>query len=303
MQQLNHTDEINKIYANGLVGLSLIGNQFTGRGILSLARVIKKSNWLLGKMIHLPSNVVKLMSTPTALNLADNQIDELNIAIFIDEIKENPLLQSILLRGNPGYTLSSAQTIYATISATNRPAISGLLSSQNRLKVLSPRACWLVKTWMRLQSEEVKDLLEHRLNNEFYSSTAAHNQASHADYNASTISIRSHVSRSQYQLSAEEVAMQKYRKVYSSFGYLDDNETSSTTDIQRSSKTNGVSDVFQVEKAFDMVLQEVNQEDNFESGIPMRSPLQQSSDDLLEYFQSDGQTKNRQRNFVDGQQR
>jgi hypothetical protein len=44
-------DETNFVYSCGLVALSLWGNQFTGKGILSLTRLLRKNYWVLGRNI------------------------------------------------------------------------------------------------------------------------------------------------------------------------------------------------------------------------------------------------------------
>ena len=47
VEKLN--DETKFVYSCGLVALSLWGNQFTGKGILELTRILRKNYWLLGK--------------------------------------------------------------------------------------------------------------------------------------------------------------------------------------------------------------------------------------------------------------
>lgn len=37
------------VYSRGLVAFSLLGNKFTGNGILGLASLMRKNCWLLGK--------------------------------------------------------------------------------------------------------------------------------------------------------------------------------------------------------------------------------------------------------------
>lgn len=38
------------VYSHGLVALSLWGNKITGKSILMLTRLLRKNNWLLGKI-------------------------------------------------------------------------------------------------------------------------------------------------------------------------------------------------------------------------------------------------------------
>jgi hypothetical protein len=152
------------VYSRGLVALSLWGNNITGKGALMFARLLRKNDWLLGKGCHnfpfcwLHDDWYR----ETGLNLAENNINELNMAILVEELKNNAILQSILLRNNPGLEVSMATALCSSVMEKSKSVSKSLSEGFARLDVLEPRVSWLLKCWMTLQCEETRDLIQGR---------------------------------------------------------------------------------------------------------------------------------------------
>lgn len=240
----------------------------------------------------------------TGISLAANKLDEVNTAIFVDEVKENSLLQTVLLGNNPGYTASTAQILHSAIvnrNASHRPE-NGLLSGFERLSVLPPRLCWLMKTWMRLQSEELQSLIEEQL------SPAPTTHQLIASHNTSALSITSHFSKSQYQISSQELMKQQQRKLYSAFGFLEDHEKPEAENQRNNvDKRSILYDLDDGEKGEEDDLVQIQRNgdsvshydfDDINHAVPMRSPVHEPSNDLWEYWEAKEGRKQSLRNSI-----
>lgn len=176
-------EETMKVYSCGLIALSLWGNKITGSGILGVTRLLRKNCWLLG------------------LNLAENQINELNMAILVDDLKTNRVLQAILLRNNPGLDAFQAKVLNDSILEKPNTPVNGLISGINRLEIISPRVAWILKSWMRLQCEETRDLIQGH----------------------TSVSLSQHLIKTPQRPSLKESNISEYIKSYSIFSYLENN--------------------------------------------------------------------------------
>lgn len=125
------SNETAYVYSQGLVACSFFGNHLTGKNILLLAQLLRKSQWLLG------------------INLAENQLNEAAIAVLVDELQHNNILQSVLLRNNPGLTADFSHRLRKPIQS----------SGTYRLNLLSSPLSYMMRKWMLLQCEEERDLL------------------------------------------------------------------------------------------------------------------------------------------------
>ncbi len=76
--------ENTEIMSQGLVALSISGNKFEGKSILTLARVLKRNGWLLG------------------LNMGNNMLSSEAIDTILDVIRTNSVINVVVFNGNPG---------------------------------------------------------------------------------------------------------------------------------------------------------------------------------------------------------
>jgi hypothetical protein len=139
------------------------------------------------------------------LNFAENKIDELGMAILIDELKSGKNeLQAVLLRNNPGLDMTLAKVMCESVVAKAKSSHGNLACGYERLNVLPPRVSWLLRSWMRLQCEETRDLIQGRVLMNF-----------------SEHSMKSSVRKA----STRETPQEAYLRCYSVYTYLDDPET------------------------------------------------------------------------------
>jgi hypothetical protein len=148
--------ETDHVYGSGLLALSLSGNKLSGKGILSLTRVLRKNYWLLG------------------LNLADNHLDADSLQTLVSCLQSNAILQTLLLKGNPGLPTSFVSPMLRDIAARNTNTVSpssavlpltatsdddseGDLAQCNgykRLALLPDKVVQLLRLWIKLQTVE-----------------------------------------------------------------------------------------------------------------------------------------------------
>lgn len=159
-------DDTQFVYSRGLVALSLFGNKITGEEMASFNEIISKNYWLLGKYCdsNLASekfidNCVIVLCSTSGLNLAENKLTEENLDNFVESVKKNDVIQAVLLRNNPGLTADNCLDLYKSVFA--KMQLSDDLGSNGfaRINLLGPTVSWMVKSWMRLQCEETRDLI------------------------------------------------------------------------------------------------------------------------------------------------
>jgi hypothetical protein len=189
-------DAIDFVYSKGLVALSLNGNNFEGQSMKEFTRVIKKNNWLLG------------------VNLANNHCSERCLNELRYELSENnSVIQAVLLRGNEGFSEEIAKKLYQSITAKANQSQNGIPPASTRLNKISPRVSWLLKSWMRLQCEETRDVIEQSL------------------LHSTSISPRTSLSTIQRTLTREHNLRELFRP-YSVFSYLNEDQEGEFDDYQ-----------------------------------------------------------------------
>jgi hypothetical protein len=124
----------------------------------------------------------------TGLNFANNQITRDNLLVLTEELMANNVLQTLLLKNNPGLDpriahvlLRSIEKNRAELSAeTTQDVVEHLevrhASGRRRLEVQTPRIAALLRTWQQLQDEEVaapQSLLQPSKHNGAGSTTSA----------------------------------------------------------------------------------------------------------------------------------
>ena len=98
------------------------------------------------------------------INLAHNKMSEASITEIVKQFVTNSVLQAFLLRGNDGFTIENAKSLYQSIAAkTIEDDKQGIPAAYTRLNKISPRVSWLLRSWMRLQCEETRDIIEQSL--------------------------------------------------------------------------------------------------------------------------------------------
>lgn len=126
------------------------------------------------------------------------------MAILIDELKSDKNeLQSVLLRNNPGLDMTLAKVLCESVVAKSKSSNGNYACGYERLNILPPRVSWLLRSWMRLQCEETRDLIQGRVLMNF-----------------SEHSMKSSVRKA----STRESPQEAYLRSYSVFTYLDDPE-------------------------------------------------------------------------------
>lgn len=78
---------------------------------------------------------------------------------FVKNLKQNQVIQAVLLRNNPGLNSENAMKLYKSVFA--KMQVSDDLGNNGlaRLNLLGPTVSWMLKSWMRLQCEETRDLI------------------------------------------------------------------------------------------------------------------------------------------------
>jgi hypothetical protein len=76
---------VSTVFSQGLIALSVNGNEITGKGIGSLRMSVRNNHWFLG------------------LNLANNRIEEDGIELLVRSLKHNSAMHAVLIGGNPGF--------------------------------------------------------------------------------------------------------------------------------------------------------------------------------------------------------
>lgn len=161
----------------------------------------------------------------------------------------NPVLQAVLLRNNPGLTCDLSTKLYRSVFAKMQTSTNAAgQTAFTRLNLLVPRVSWMLKSWMRLQCEETRDLITaastHQLNNSLLSANGNGSVAAsgYQDRSFLTISTQrntmiSRVSRSpRRQKELEQQILHEEAKEYSVFAYLEPHHvvTTSTSGATRS---------------------------------------------------------------------
>ncbi len=199
------------MYSHGLVALSLWGNKISGNGILILTRLLRRNNWLLGESVVFIFVARFVLMVKIGLNFAENMINEIQMAILVDELKNNSVLQAVVLRNNPGLTIALASELCRSVVAKAKDTSSSLSDGFARLKVLEPRVTWLLNCWMRLQCEETRDVIQGRI------------LMNYAEHNANKSTPRKALTK--------ESPQETYLQAYSVFNYLSDPEVRSNLPI------------------------------------------------------------------------
>lgn len=93
------------------------------------------------------------------LNLAENRLTQESLDAFVKNLKQNQVIQAVLLRNNPGLNSENAMKLYKSVFA--KMQVSDDLGNNGlaRLNLLGPTVSWMLKSWMRLQCEETRDLI------------------------------------------------------------------------------------------------------------------------------------------------
>lgn len=140
------------------------------------------------------------------MSLGNNKLTNEAVESLVEELDCNNVLQSVLLRENDGFTADIAKRLYQSILAKSNEPSEGMLSANARLNKLTARVSWLLKSWMRLQCEETRDVIEQTLSQSF----------SRASLNTTQ------------RLAVREHNLREIHRPYSIFSYLledeDDNE-------------------------------------------------------------------------------
>mmetsp|Transcript_33550 Transcript_33550/g.74730 ORF Transcript_33550/g.74730 Transcript_33550/m.74730 type:complete len:792 (-) Transcript_33550:180-2555(-) len=143
-----NASEIDAVYRQGLVVLSLYGNRIEGRDMYQLTRVLRGNHWLLG------------------LNLAENNIERESMLVLVEEMLHNTVMQAVLLKGNPGlcpqvvcvlHAAVQRNTLDTTVAATCEVVedLEGRHSSgSRRLELQPPAVMLLLRNWQTVHAAE-----------------------------------------------------------------------------------------------------------------------------------------------------
>lgn len=190
--------ETSQVYGQGLVALSLNGNFLTEKSVLPLCRVLRMNYWLLG------------------LNLANNRLDAEAVEVFVESLRTNTIIQSVLLKNNPGFLESSKPMVllYKILgrNSSDTAAVAPLEQALNtsttvltkasngkaRLSYLPLRVAEMLKCWKMLHLIECNTAIA-----EPSSSSGDNKQQQHPDESLLTQSSTS-LTRNRYQQGINE---------------------------------------------------------------------------------------------------
>lgn len=142
---------------------------------------------------------------------------------LVEELSSNTVIQSVLLRENEGFTADIGKRLYQSILAKAQETNEGMLSANARLNKISARVSWLLKSWMRLQCEETRDVIEQTLSHSMTTTMMS----------ASRTSMNNTIQR--LGAAVREHNIREIHRPYSVFSYLleDEDENSDNHEVAR----------------------------------------------------------------------